>query len=579
MKLTFSQGLYKIDGVEGQEYVGLINDGWTPKITTAGHGYISKTIYVTAKPTVAAKYAQYAEDDKLRARLSARHVERVEKIRPSFAVDSDIVIPVPEGLELRPYQKAGVAFAVARKRTLIADSMRLGKTIQAIGACNYWRAETVLIVCPAVAKVNWQREWNKWTTGPNKATIVKTHGNSVLGLDAPVVIINYDILRKWHTRLLDRLFDVVIYDESHYLKNEDAQRTRCCLGYKREDSRPLRGGCYIATDGTPVYSRIYDLWPICKFMDPNGLGASEWNFKLRYCDMKKVQGVWDYSGASNLEELQERMRASFMIRREKADVAGEIPPNRQTFVIPRLAFLRLLSQERQTFGEANLGVLDQLVEAVRNGSDVSALFSQISRLDMVDRSEIGGDNAALEERPGLSSVRKSLALSKVEPVVEYVRELLQTRDKVVIMAHHREVVEAYEAAFADMGAVKLYGGMTDARRQAAIDRFKNDPTCRVFVGNIISAGQAISLAAADDIVFAELSWVPAEMDQAEERIWDPMKLSACSIHRIVVEDSLDEAMVFVLDRRQRDITKALKVRALLDSVTHVRQGDASGAVG
>lgn len=579
MKLTFSQGLYKIDGVEGQEYVGLINDGWTPKIATAYHGYVSKTIYVTAKPTVAAKYAQYAEDDKLRNRLAARHVERVEKIKPSFAVDSDIVIPVPDGLAPRPYQKAGVAYAVAREKTLIADSMRLGKTIQAICAANVWNARAVLIVCPATAKVNWQREWDKWTTGPNKATIVKTHANEVFGLDAPVVIINYDILRKWHTRLLDRKFDVVIYDESHYLKNEDAQRTRCCFGYKREDSKPLRGTRYICLDGTPVYSRIYDLWPLCKFMDPSGLGASEWNFKLRYCDMKKVDGVWDYSGASNLEELQERMRASFMIRREKADVAGEIPPNRQTYVIPQFGFTRLLNQERQTFGEDNLNVLDQMVEAVRDGSDVSALLSQISRLDMVDRSDVGGDNTALEERPGLSSVRKSLALSKVEPVVEYVRELLQTRDKVVIMAHHREVVEAYEAAFVDMNAVKLYGGLTDTRRQTAIDKFKDDPACRVFVGNIISAGQAISLAAADDIVFAEMSWVPAEMDQAEERIWDPLKLNPCSIHRIVVEDSLDEAMAFVLDRRQRDITKALKVRALLDSVTHVRQGDASGAVG
>lgn len=564
MKLTFSKGLYRIDDVEGQEYVGLINDGWVTK--TNDH----VSWFITSKPTIAAKYAQYAVDEALRAKLTARHVERVEKIRPSFAVDSDIIIPVPEGLEPRPYQRAGVAYTVARERTLIADSMRLGKTIQAICAANYWGAKTVLIVCPATAKVNWQREWNKWTTGPNKATIVKTLGahNTALGLDAPVVIINYDILRKWHTQLAAREFDVVIYDESHYLKNEEAQRTRCCFGSTRETNKPLRGKRYICLDGTPVYSRIFDLWPLCKFMDPLGIGSSEWNFKLRYCDMKKVDGIWDYSGASNLEELQERMRASFMIRREKSDVAGEIPPNRQTYVIPQLGFVRLINQERQAFGDANLNVLDHMVEAVRNGWDVSTWFAQISRLDMVDRSEVGGDNEALDERPGLSSARARLALAKVEPTVEYVRELLQTRDKVVIMAHHREVVEAYEAAFADLGSVKLYGGMTQNARQEAIDRFKDDATCRVFVGNIISAGQAISLAAANDIVFAELSWVPAEMDQAEERIWDPMKLEACNIHRIVVEDSLDEAMAFVLERRQRDITKALKVRALLDSVTH-----------
>jgi SWI/SNF-related matrix-associated actin-dependent regulator of chromatin subfamily A-like protein 1 len=565
MELIHQSGLYQVLNASSGERAELVRAGFKARKHSDG-----SVRYVTSSIKVAAPYHALATSENLRSRLVENHKKRVEGIRPSFAVDSRIVIPTPPGRTPRPYQRAGVAYAVVRERTLIADSMRLGKTIQAICASNWWDCKRVLIVCPATAKVNWQREWTGWSTSGKRAEIVhkKSQGGEqcILGLDADVCIINYDILRNHHVKLSKLPWDLVIYDESHYLKNEDANRTKCCFGSPNDSVEPLPAKRYIALDGTPVYSRIWDLWPICRFMDPTGLGASRRNFQIRYCDGKMVDGVWDYSGASNLEELQERMRATFMIRREKNDVVAEIPPNRQTHVIPAGAeFLRLINSERNAFGAANLNVLQHMYEAVSRGYDVSVWMNQISRLDMVDRSEVGGENLT-EENEGLSSARKKLALSKVQHTVDYVRELLQTRDKVVIMAHHREVVEAYHEAFADLNAVKLYGGMTPTKRQEAIDNFREDPACRVFVGNIISAGQAISLAKSDDIVFAELSWVPAEMDQAEERIWDPLKLTPCNIHRVVVEDSLDEAMAFVLDKRQKDITKALKIRALLDSV-------------
>lgn len=579
MELTTKAGVYFLRNVEDDTYADLIREGWKSPENRDGLGQfksVEANCWFTSKPSLAARYAKFATDPELKRRLERRHFNRVEKIRPSFAITSDVKVPVPPGLELRPYQRAGVAYGMIRDRVGIFDSMRLGKTIQAIGLANIWDVKNVLIVCPATAKINWQREWDKWNTLNLPCVVFKpgSQKKTPNHRDAPVVIANYEMVANYDNLFREQVWDMIVFDESHYLKNENSKRTRACLGTRDahgdQNKTHLPGKRLVFLDGTPKYTRTIDLWPICRVCDPLGVGASWWSFVNRYCDAKKDEnGNWDFGGSSNLEELQERMRIAFMIRREKTDVAKEIPPNRQTFVIPKDGLTQLVTAERKAFGEDNRSAFDHMYAAVQAGEDVSDIMYRLSAFDGIDRSEFGGDGDPEAPVP-MSTARKNLALAKIPHVIEYMRELLGSVDKVVLFAHHREVVEALHTAFElTHNAVKLYGGMTPTNRQAAIDTFRNDPKCRVFVGNILSAGQAINLSVADDVVFAELSWVPAEMDQAEERVWDVLKEVGVSIHRIVVEDSLDEAMCFVLDRRQKETKKTLHVRALLDSVNNV----------
>jgi hypothetical protein len=144
----------------------------------------------------------------------------------SRAVDADLSIPAPQGLEYLGYQKAGIAYAMARANTLIGDEMGLGKTIQALGMINADPSiRSVLVICPASLKLNWQREAQKWLTRP--ASIGIANGTFP---DSDIVIINYDILAKHRDAIFARSWDLLVADECHYVKNPKAQRTKLLLG-------------------------------------------------------------------------------------------------------------------------------------------------------------------------------------------------------------------------------------------------------------------------------------------------------------------------------------------------------------
>jgi SWI/SNF-related matrix-associated actin-dependent regulator 1 of chromatin subfamily A len=167
----------------------------------------------------------------------------------------------------------------------------------------------------------------------------------------------------------------------------------------------------------------------------------------------------------------------------------------------------------------------------------------------------------------LATVRRNLGLAKIKMIKDFVDDLLETQQKVVIFAYHRQVVDELHKAYHNIG-VKLYGGMNKGDRQLAIDTFQKDPDCRVFVGNIMAAGVGIRLDSADVVVFAELSWLPSDMKQAEERIWSMDKAEATTpvdqtVYHLTVENTLDAAMSQILINRADDIHASTNIDALV----------------
>lgn len=512
--------------------------------------------WYTSDPLKAAPFRAYAIDE-AKARLDALAETRTAAVAASCAVDTDLDFPAPDGLAYRPYQKAGIAFMLGRVSSLNADVMRLGKTVQSIGVMNATPdLKRALIVPPAGVRINWAREITRWNV---HADIEADFCEGKHNPKSPALVCNYDILDRHIDYIHEIDWDVAIFDEAHALKNPHAQRTQTALG--GGGKKPIRAKRRIFLTGTPIFTRPIDIFTICKECDPDGLGKSWWNFVHRYCNAHNTGFGLDTSGSSNLEELQFHMRSRFMIRREKKDIGAEMPPNRQTIILPKTGLSKLVKKE-QNFVRQNLERFEQMLHARLDEAGVDQLLNEFGHLDGVDRDDADGGMVfqiapAFEE---LSAIRQELSLAKAPMVGKFVEELLWSESKVVVFAHHRAVVAKLVEMFP--GCASIIGGMSPTKRDAEQQRFQNDPDCRVLIGNITAAGQGISLSAADVVVFAELSWVPSEMEQAEERVWDPIKDRPVSSYWLVVEDSLDAKMAAILERRMRDIAKALKVASL-----------------
>jgi len=484
----------------------------------------------------AAKLAEYA-DDEVKALLEA-HQEKKQASRVlSRASDADVVIPVPAGLQYLPYQKAGIAYAMQRPSTLIADEMGLGKTIQAIGVINADdTVQRVLIVCPASLKINWQREFTRWSV--RSYSIGIANGGKFPETD--VVICNYDILTKNLEAIQAVQWDVLIADECHYAKNKKAQRSKAL--YAIQAKRRL------FLTGTPIVNRPAELFPIVNALDSKTFG-NFMKYALRYCDATKNRFGWDFSGSSNLEELQDKLRTTIMVRRLKRDVLTELPAKRrQVIEFPANGCAAVIRAE---------------MDAAAHFEDMIAeLRARVALADAADDEE--GYRAAIEElRAGtraafteISRLRHETAVAKIPYVIEHVRECVESSGKVIVFAHHLDVINALVEAFGTE-SVCLQGSTPQRERQAAVDRFQNDPSVKVFVGSITAAGVGITLTAASHVVFAELDWVPGNVTQAEDRAHRIGQANSVLIQHLVLEGSLDATMARTIVAKQEAIDGAL----------------------
>lgn len=504
--------------------------------------------WATPDPEKAARLREHV-DESAAAVLNRMLAKKDEAIEASKATNATIDIPAPEGLAYLPFQKAGIAYASQRPATLIADEMGLGKTIQAIGVINMDpEIKTALVICPASLKVNWHRELTKWLTRPFKIGIVNGEWQAW-----DIYIMNYDILKKWADFLRVAEFDLLICDEAHYLKNPKAQRTNQVLGKWDKDPEkiipPIRAKRKLFLTGTPIVNRPIELWPMVHSLQRDSLGKSWKWYVTRYCAGYQDRHGWNVSGASNLGELQERLRASLMVRRLKKDVLTELPPKRrQVIELPANGCSDVIENEKSAWqaheerlselkaqvelskASDNPGDYEQAVLALREGAQTA--FAEISRL------------------------RHETALAKIPSVLEHLKETLEAIDKIVLFCHHKDVVATIQT---ELGAscVVLTGDMNQTDRQESVDRFQNDSEVKVFIGTIGAAGVGITLTAASHVIFAELDWTPGAVTQAEDRTHRIGQINPVLIQHLVLQDSLDARMAHILVAKQAVIDAAL----------------------
>lgn len=415
--------------------------------------------------------------------------------------------------KLREYQLAGVDELMKKLTTnrshgaLLADACGLGKTCQAIEVANrilkHESPKTLLIVCPSSLRLNWWRELETWLDSGGVYLEVLTYGEIV----------------RAHQRL-DR-YTLIVFDEAHYLKSETAKRTKACLA--------LDAKYRLFLSGTPCLNRPMELYNILHNL---GLKLTRKAYGFRYCSGRlfrvPIRGghgfrkAFDFSGASNLDELNAALRANVMVRRTKEEVLTELPPK-----VRQVISVKFSSGESAAFRAR----FDSLSEA-------ADILKEVQRIPFEE----------------LARERYNVALKKLPYIEEFINDLLEEEDKLVVFCHHRDLIERIVAAGPDR--VALMGGMSEREKDAAVQAFQQGPA-RVFVGQIQAAGVGLTLTAASTVLFGELSWVPGDMNQCEDRCHRIGQRDTVRVFHLVADGSIDSRLVNALVEKQRVLEEVL----------------------
>ena len=557
-----------------------LNDAGVPLNTR----WLPETKATVAAQVLGADGVEWSADARAVVEAPARAQEA------SRATDADIDVPAPAGLEYRPYQRAGIQFALdgfarGQRGVLLGDEMGLGKTVIAIATARMLDARRILVACPASLRINWMREIEKWW--PEAGTPHVVNGGNPFPTAARVVILNYDktVGRGGKPQSIrDALgfarWDLVILDEGHYLKNPDAQRTRVFFGHWTREGLRAEGVIHRADrvlllTGTPIQNDVRESLGLCRAVGavgdaPNAVAKSEVNFLFRFCNPVKStigRGRWaktvtSFDGGSNLPELQARLRSGWMVRRLKKEVETELPPKLRSIVYLPCPDLDLLAVERELFtpdwasalADANDGRAHARSDGAVEGDDWSEFNIKVSRLTK-------GGPTSFE---AISRYRAILAQAKAPFVVAHVRDLFETGEpnlKMLVFAHHHVLIDALVAEFGS-ACVSITGETPLDARQAAVDRFQTDATCTLAVLSTHAAGVGITMTAANHEVFAEADWNPAWCQQAEDRGHRiGQTAEKLPIQYLVIDGTLDAHVVARMARKLDIADRALDRRA------------------
>ena len=501
--------------------------------------------------------------------LDAAEVERRAKsLENSRAVAADIVVPAPEGCAYRPYQLAGIRYALEREGTYFADEMGLGKTIEAIGTVNAMpSAHRVLVVTKASLKIQWHRELSTWLT--RKMTVGIADSKCFPSTD--VVIINWDIVGKF-SKCQEFMWDVVILDEAHYAKNRKAKRTRAVVGYK-PSKKELAEGVQsqsgipahrrLALSGTPLENCVMELFPVLNYLAPDKF-PSRWKFESQFFYGGNNGFGWKTEGVKDWDKLQRYLRETCVLRRLKKDVLTDLPPKTRIIVsLGTEGMEQVLKEERDVQARHDRTLVEaqadyELAKCVEDDEFKKAIGNLRQRCAV-----------AFDE---MAAVRHKDALAKVPLVIEEIEADIEERGnaKSLVFAHHADVLAKLHAHFPKS---VLYSGaeQDQSKRQALVDKFQRDPHCGPFFGSIRAAGEGLNLTAASLVGFAEEDWVPSKMLQCEDRAHRIGQRDNVLVKHWVVPGTMDANMAAACVSKQNEADAALDDKPELDEPQLVRK--------
>lgn len=440
------------------------------------------------------------------------------------------------------YQLEGVRYALDNKRCIFGDQPGLGKTLQAIcavvkahkEAMTYGESFPVLVICPAALKVNWKREFKKFAgieacilDDSNRASwekfwqLKRPDGEAL----CPVFITNYESLKKFFVVKIKNssrftlssivfdervsVFKSIIIDESHKCKSSKTQQSKFVEGI-------CRGKKWIfALTGTPVVNNNTDLIQQLKILGRLDDFGGYKQFVGRFCDGPKQ--------SSNMKELHYRLWCCCFFRREKAKVLTQLPDKMRQYITCEIT-------NRKEYQDAEDNFLKYLRQYKHADDD---------RIARAMRGEV-------MVRMGI--LKEIAARGKVKAVADFIHDVIDGGEKLIMFAYLKEVVMALKAEFPD--AVTVTGSDNTAQKQNAVDRFQNDPECKLIILNYKSGGTGLTLTASSRVGFIEFPWTYSDCEQAEDRAHRNGQKNAVNCYYFLGDKTIDEYMYKVIQTKK-----------------------------
>ncbi|KRX03262.1 P-loop containing nucleoside triphosphate hydrolase [Pseudocohnilembus persalinus] len=443
-------------------------------------------------------------------------------------------LPIELKQKLYAYQKQGIEFGLRNLgRILIGDEMGVGKTIQSIAlAYCYYEKWPLLVVSPSSLRLNWKDEILMWLPDIKENQVqVISKGKEQVKKEAKVIIISYDLCVKFTETFRKMNIQIAIADEAHYLKNSQAKRT--------EALTPILCRCQhiLLLTGTPALARPKEIFSLISIIRPDVFFNFR-DFGNRYCDPKpstRFRGI-EYEGSSNPKELNYILRKNIMVRRLKKDVLQELPPKRRQR-IKISTDQKVVNQILTILNQTGANSFEKLFKALRN--EKNGLNEGILQNDDFIQTDEGG---SMYE--ALTKCYLLTGKAKIPGILEYIHELLENDVKFIIFAHHLEVLDAIQEYVQKHSVqfIRIDGGVGHSDRHTRVKSFQENENVKVAILSITAAGTGLTLTATSNILFAEMHWTPAVMQQAEDRAHRIGQINCVNCHYLIGENTIDEKL-------------------------------------
>lgn len=515
-------------------------------------------------------------------------IERSKSAGLAAALDSRAASAViPDWLANRlngspyPFQNVGMVFGLRHKRCFINDDQGLGKTVEAIGVLEGAEAFKALLVVPNSVKLNWAAEVLAWLphrsvsiymTGRKKPINVYVRGKKVsVPVNSPyadVVIVNYDSVDKHKNAFMCFQWKAMVLDESHYIANPKAKRTKAILEVVNHVKPEYR----LALTGTPVANKPHELITQLEFLDRMEEFGSRTRFMNRFCNfaLTGYGGVkFNEPDIQRLYELNGKLRP-FQVRRLKGEVLKELPPKQRTTLPVEI-------DNRSEYDWALKDLIAWLKDYVAKQKRFLQSISHLPSQDQQKAIKVRQANAEERALRGMA-FRKIQALrliavkGKIPAMKLWIKDFLRSGNKLVVYCIHREIQEELFEAFP--GAARIYGGDSLTVRKANEKRFQEDNECKLIICSIPAAAEGITLTAASDMVIVEMPWTALKCNQTEDRIHRIGQEEQCIIYYILATETIDEDIGMLIDGKRKmmsavtdgELDEELEEAGIMDSL-------------
>jgi len=515
------------------------------------------------------------DQDRIETQLKSREKEQAEKealqvlnLQASKSLESELAIA---GLkkELYAFQKAGVEYAARNRQTFIGDDMGLGKTIEGIATVQFTNSYPTLVTSPATLKNKWRKEFNEWVDDVDVEILHSKTPRALTVEEAQkkVFIINYDILPYWEEELKKIGLEGFVYDESHKLKSEDANRTKAAKEITDPDKLVLM------MSGTILKNRPKELispLDIMGRLEKDFGGFSE--FAFRYCGPENNGYGWNFNGVSNTIELNEMLRKHCFVRRTKKEALPWLPDKTRSIVPLNIS-------NRAEYDEAEQDFIRWIKERAMPDKEYQESIANLPKEEQKAklqefRDQRSSQASNAEELARINYLRQLVAKGKMEEACLWIEDVIEEGEKLVVFAHHREIVKELADRF---DAPYLIGGMAD-KAQEIVEGFESNPDAKVIFLNSDAGGEGHDLVSASNVAIFEFEWSPYTHEQCEDRLLRIGQENAVNAWYFKADNTIDDQFWDIINikwetlRAVNDgIEEAVEMKVMSDLIQRLKE--------